>query len=80
MAVIARLSFLGSVNAEQADALTPELHGVAIRGSQARFPCRWYLSLCGRMRAQPRSKVRSAPDKLSIATRLPDLLSHLLQY
>ena len=31
MAVVARLSFLGSVNAEQADALTTKLHGVAIR-------------------------------------------------
>jgi hypothetical protein len=31
MAIIARLSFLGSVDAEQADALTTELHGIAVR-------------------------------------------------
>jgi hypothetical protein len=32
------------------------------------------------MRAQPQSRLRLVPDKLSLATRLPDLLSHLLQY
>jgi len=31
VAVIARLSFLGSVYAEQADALLAELHGIAVR-------------------------------------------------
>jgi|SRR5450631_1503751 hypothetical protein len=30
VAVVARLSFLGSVNAKQADALTTELHGVQV--------------------------------------------------
>ena len=31
VAIIAGLSFLGSVDAEQADALTTELHGIAVR-------------------------------------------------
>jgi hypothetical protein len=31
VAIIARLSLLGCVNAEQADALTTELHGIAVR-------------------------------------------------
>jgi hypothetical protein len=31
VAIIARLSFLGSVYAEQADALLAELHGIAVR-------------------------------------------------
>ena len=31
VAIIARLSLLGSVDAEQADALTTELHGIAVR-------------------------------------------------
>ena len=35
VAVVARLSFLGCVNAEQADALTTELHGIAIRDREA---------------------------------------------
>ena len=35
VAIIARLSLLGSVDAEQADALTTELHGVPIRDSEA---------------------------------------------
>jgi hypothetical protein len=35
VAVVARLTFLGSVDAEQADTLTTELHGVAIRDSEA---------------------------------------------
>ena len=35
MAVVARLPLLGSVNAEQANALTAELHGVAIRDGEA---------------------------------------------
>ena len=34
-AVIARLRLLWSVNAEQADALTTELHGIAIRDREA---------------------------------------------
>jgi hypothetical protein len=35
VAVVARLSFLGSVDAEQADALTTEPHGIAIRDREA---------------------------------------------
>src|SRR5580704_9446453 len=35
VATVARLSLLGSVDAEQADTLTTELHGVAIRDSEA---------------------------------------------
>ena len=35
VAIIARLPFLGCVNAEQADALTTELHGIAIRDREA---------------------------------------------
>jgi hypothetical protein len=35
VAIIAGLSCLGSVDAEQADALTTELHGVAIRDGEA---------------------------------------------
>jgi hypothetical protein len=35
VAVIARLSFLGSVDAEQADALTPKLYGIAVRDREA---------------------------------------------
>jgi hypothetical protein len=35
VAVVARLPFLGSVDAEQADALTTELHGIAIRYREA---------------------------------------------
>ena len=31
VAIVARLSLLGSVNAEQADALATELHGIAVR-------------------------------------------------
>jgi hypothetical protein len=31
VAIIARLSLLGSVGAERADALTTELHGIAVR-------------------------------------------------
>jgi hypothetical protein len=31
LAVVARLPFLGSIDAEQADALTTELHGIAVR-------------------------------------------------
>jgi hypothetical protein len=33
VAIIARLSLLGSIDAEQADALTTKLHGIAIRDS-----------------------------------------------
>jgi hypothetical protein len=35
VATVARLSLLGSVDAEQANTLTPELHGVAIGDSEA---------------------------------------------
>jgi hypothetical protein len=35
VAVIARWSLLGSVDAEQANTLTPKLYGVAIRDSEA---------------------------------------------
>src|ERR1700722_3139967 len=35
VAIIARLSLLGSVDAEQANTLTPKLYGVAIRDSEA---------------------------------------------
>jgi len=35
VAVVARLPFLGSVDAEQADALTAKLHGIAIRDREA---------------------------------------------
>ena len=35
MAVVARLSFLRSVDAEQADALLAELHGIAVRDREA---------------------------------------------
>src|SRR5712675_1881811 len=35
VAVVARLPFLGCVNAEQAHALTTELHGIAIRDREA---------------------------------------------
>jgi len=43
--------------------------------SHARFLCRWYLSLSGQMRARPRSKVRSAPTRLSLAA--PTMLGPL---
>ncbi len=40
VAIIARLSLLGCVNAEQADALTTELHGIAVRyGEPVRGSC-----------------------------------------
>jgi hypothetical protein len=43
-AVVARLPFLGSVDAEQADALLAELHGVAIRDREAmRSSCATYV-------------------------------------
>jgi hypothetical protein len=35
VAIVARLPFLGSVDAEQADALMTELHGIAIRDREA---------------------------------------------
>ena len=82
VAVVARLRFLGSVRCRtsgRADDQTSRYRHLRQR-TRARFPCRWYLSLFGRMRAQPQSRLRLVPDKLSLATRLPDLLSHLLQY
>jgi hypothetical protein len=41
VAVVARLSFLGSVDSEQADALTTKLHGVATR-----LAIRWREGAC----------------------------------
>jgi hypothetical protein len=44
VAVVARLPFLGSVDAEQADALTAKLHGIAIRDREAvRSSCATYV-------------------------------------
>src|ERR1700722_12436395 len=40
VATVARLSLLGSVDAEQANTLTPKLHGVAIGGREAMWGCR----------------------------------------
>jgi hypothetical protein len=58
MAVVARLPFLGSVDASgRADDRTSRYRRPTLR-SHARFPCRWYQSLSGRMRTQPQSKVR----------------------
>jgi hypothetical protein len=79
--IIARLSFLGSVDAEQANALLAKLHGRHPRPrSHARFQCHLCLSHSAPMRVRPRSKAGSAPTTISSLAPAPFPGNVIAQY